>query len=175
MIFSKIKKHFLKKNIQQVSKTSKIVVANSEIKRIGVLTTNELNDLYDFSSIVKTKFSKYKNVNLYSFKNFNKKDVKTFNFFTHKDFDWRGEIKDPSLISFVNEQFDLLICYFDTNNIFLESIAQLSQANFKIGFSNVNQSVFDLEISENLKSFKNVENFNSELLKYLYILESKDL
>ena len=39
-----------------------------------------------------------------------------------------------------------------------------SQASFKIGFSNVNQSLFDLEISERIG---NIDSFHAELEKYL--------
>ena len=74
-----------------------------------------------------------------------------------------------SLQIFVDTPFDLLICYFDTNHVFLESLVKQSQASFKIGFSNVNQSLFDLEISERID---NIDSFHAEVEKYLQILGS---
>ena len=167
MIFSKIKEYFLQKELQRSSKANSRVVLASTIKRIGILTIKELNDEYYFKEKVKKVFPQYRSVNCYSYRDFNKTDEKSFTCFSEKDFDWRGGIKDNSLQSFVNESFDVLICYFDSNHVFLESLVQQSKAHFKIGFSNINQSLFDLEISE---SIKNVDSFNLELKKYLQIL-----
>jgi len=167
MIFSKIKEYFLQKALKHSSKEDRGVMLAKTIKRVGILTLKELNDEYDFKEKVKRVFPEYRSVNCYSYRDFNKTDEKSFTCFSEKDFDWRGEIKDNSLQSFVNESFDVLICYFDSNHVFLESLVQQSKAHFKIGFSNINQSLFDLEISE---SIKNVDSFNLELKKYLQIL-----
>jgi hypothetical protein len=172
MIISKIKEHFLQKDILETSNSNKRVVAVNKIKSIGILTSKELNDAYDFESKVKRVFPKYRSVNCYCYRDFNKKDEKSFDYFSQNDFDWKGKIKDDSLHSFVNEPFDVLLCYFNTNNIFLENLTKQSQASFKIGFSNVNEILFDLEISENIE---NVDNFNLELKKYLQILGSVEV
>tara|TARA_B110000091_G_scaffold212743_1_gene260185 strand:+ start:839 stop:1360 length:522 start_codon:yes stop_codon:yes gene_type:complete len=169
MIFSKIKKYFLQKEIQQSSKTNKRVVANNKIKNIGILTTMALSDVYGFEDKVKKLFPKHRSVNWYCYRRFYKGDEKSFHHFTNKDFNWKGKINDVSLQIFVDTPFDVLICYFDTNHIFLESLVKQSLASFKIGFSNVNQSLFDLEISERID---NVDRFNAELKKYLQILGS---
>jgi|TARA_B110000240_G_C13324798_1_gene378696 hypothetical protein len=169
MIFSKIKKYFLQKEIQQSFKISKRVVANNKIKNIGILTTMVLNDVYGFEEKVKKVFPKHRSVNWYCFREFYKGDEKSFHHFSNNDFNWKGKINDVSLQIFVDTPFDVLICYFDTNHVFLESLVNQSLASFKIGFSNVNQSLFDLEISERIE---NVDIFHTELKKYLQILGS---
>ncbi|MDA9245794.1 hypothetical protein N9R11_02355 [Polaribacter sp.] len=169
MIFSKIKKYFLQKEIQQSSKTSKRVVANNKVKNIGIVSTMELNNVYEFEQKVKKLFPKHRSVNWYLFREFHKGDEKSFHHFSNNDFNWRGKINDVSLQIFVDTPFDLLICYFDKNHVFLESLVKQSQANFKIGFSNVNQSLFDLEISERID---NIDSFHAEVEKYLQILGS---
>jgi hypothetical protein len=171
MIFLKIKEYFLQKEIQQPSKASKSIVANKKIKNIGILTTMELNDVYFFEEKAKKAFPKHRSVNWYSFRKFNKTDEKSFHHFSENDFDWKGKIKDVSLQTFVDQPFDVLICYFDANHVFLENLVKQSQANFKIGVSNVIQTLFDLEISENIE---NVDSFNTELKKYLQILGSME-
>jgi len=170
MIFSKIKEHFLRKALSQSADTNKSIVPSQTIIRIGILTLEELNATFDFKERIKKVFPKTRSINLYGYRTFKKSDEKSFYFFSENDFDWKGRIKDSSLQSFVDAPFDLLICYFDTNNIYLESLVKQSQASFKIGFSKVNQSLFDLEISE---SIEKVDNFNAEVKKYLQILGSK--
>jgi hypothetical protein len=171
MVFSKIKKYFLQKKIQQSFKTSKRVFANNKIKNIGILTTMALNDVYGFEDKVKKLFPKHRSVNWYCFREFHKRDEKSFHHFSNTDFNWKGKINDVSLQIFVDTPFDVLICYFDTNHVYLESFVKQSLASFKIGFSNVNQSLFDLEISERID---NVDVFNAELKKYLQILRSTE-
>lgn len=167
MIFSKIKEYFLRKELEQSPNTNKSIVDNQKIHKIGILTLKESNEVYDFKEKIKKVFPKTRSVHQYIYRSFNKSDEKSYYFFSENDFDWKGKIKDASLQSFVDESFDVLICYFDTNNIFLESLVKQSQSNFKIGFSNVNQSLFDLEISVPIEE---VDNFNTEVKKYLQIL-----
>ncbi len=169
MIFSKIKKYFLQKEIQQSSKTSKRAVVNNKIKNIGIVSTMALNDVLEFQEKVKKLFPEYRSVNWYCYREFHKSDEKSFHHFSSNDFNWKGKINDVSLQIFVDTPFDILICYFDRNHVFLESLVKQSQASFKIGFSNVNQSLFDLEISERIG---NIDSFHAELEKYLQILGS---
>jgi hypothetical protein len=169
MIFSKIKEYFLQKEVQQSFKTTKRVVANNKVKNIGIVTTMALNDVYGFEDKVKKLFPKHRSVNWYCFREFHKSDEKSFHHFSNNDFNWKGKINDVSLQIFVDTPFDILICYFDKKHVFLESLVKQSQASFKIGFSNVNQSLFDLEISERID---NVDSFHVELKKYLQILGS---
>ena len=171
MIFSKIKKYFLQKEILQASHTRNRVVVNNKIKNIGIVSTMALNDVHEFQEKVKKLFPGHRSVNWYCYREFHKSDEKSFHHFSENDFNWKGKIKDVSLQIFADTDFDILICYFDTNHIFLESLVQQSQACFKIGFSNVNQSLFDLEISEQIA---NVDSFHAELEKYLQILGSID-
>ena len=62
MIFSKIKKYFLQKEIQQSSKTSKRAVVNNKIKNIGIVSTMALNDVHEFQEKVKKLFPEYRSV-----------------------------------------------------------------------------------------------------------------
>ena len=62
----------------------------------------------------------------------------------------------------------MLIGYFNQPNLYAENAVLQSQATFKVGFSKVNSSLFDIEISEDIA---NVDQFIFELKKYLQILK----
>ena len=108
------------------------------------------------------------NVKVYSFLDYDKKNHKINSYFTEKDIDWNGAIQKADFRDFLNEPFDLLIGYFDTKNIFLELAVLKSKATFKVGFSDVNQRLYDMEIAEIPSK---IDNFLNELKKYLVILK----
>ena len=74
----------------------------------------------------------------------------------------------PNFQSFLEQPFDLLIGFFNVNNLYLEKAILQSKATFKAGFSGVNSKLYELEISSQLE---NVQQFSSELKKYLLILK----
>jgi acetolactate synthase small subunit len=108
------------------------------------------------------------NVKILTFLDYDKKNHTINSYFTEKDIDWYGAIQKADFRDFLNEPFDLLIGYFDTKNIFLELAVLKSKATFKVGFSDVNQRLYDMEIAE-IPS--NIDNFLNELKKYLVILK----
>lgn len=108
------------------------------------------------------------NVKILTFLDYDKKNHTINSYFTEKDIDWNGTIQKADFRDFLNEPFDLLIGYFDTKNIFLELAVLKSKATFKVGFSDVNQRLYDMEIAEIPSK---IDNFLIELKKYLVILK----
>lgn len=108
------------------------------------------------------------NVKILTFLDYDKKNHTINSYFTEKDIDWNGTIQKADFRDFLNEPFDLLIGYFDTKNIFLELAVLKSKATFKVGFSDVNQRLYDMEIAEIPSK---IDNFLNELKKYLVILK----
>ena len=108
------------------------------------------------------------NVKILTFLDYDKKNHTINSYFTEKDIDWNGAIQKADFRDFLNEPFDLLIGYFDTKNIFLELAVLKSKATFKVGFSDVNQRLYDMEIAEIPSK---IDNFLIELKKYLVILK----
>ncbi len=169
MAFGKFKKQSLLKRFQKELKLiPETRTPNSkEIHSVAILTNNELFEEIDIAEHVKSSLASVRNVHIYSYRVFKKSDPITYKHFTEKDIDWNGKIKDPSLESFLENPFDLLIGYFDTNNLYLEYCALKSKATFKIGFSKVNDKLFDLVVSENPK---NIDSFIAVIKKYLALL-----
>ncbi len=167
-VVSKLKQYFIKKKIEVLSKKTSISEDGSskKIKSIAIITTNDLSERYDFSDILIKKIQR-RNPQIYSYRKYNKDDKKSYKHFSEKDFNWKGVIEDTSLQRFLDEPFDLLICFFERKNLFLEFVVRCSNASFKVGFSEVDTSLFNLEIA---CSVNERDLFFEEMKKYLHIL-----
>ena len=143
------------------------IVSQKEILTFGILTTESVSSKIDVQSEIEAILG-LKNSKIYSFKKFNKSDEVTFKHFSEKDINWKGEFIEPTFQSFLEQPFDLLIGYFNHNHLYLEKAVLESKASFKAGFSEVNSKLYELEISTELD---NVQQFSSELKKYLQILK----
>lgn len=143
------------------------VVSQKEIRTVGILTTEAVSSKIDLQSEIETILG-LKNSKIFSFKKFNKSDEVSFKHFSEKDINWKGEFKEPTFQSFLEQPFDLLIGYFNHNHLYLEKAILESKAGFKAGFSDVNSKLYELEISIELE---NVQQFSLELKKYLQILK----
>lgn len=95
------------------------------------------------------------------------KDKHIKNCYSPKDFGWYGKIKSNELKTVLTKKYDLLINYSKIENIYCNLLVLQSKAAFKVGFSNADNRLYDLMIDCDLL---NVELFNSELKKYLKIL-----
>lgn len=173
MFLTKIKKRFIQKRIDElfISSHQKERLENSTIKKVGILTTREVSDQVDLVNKIEATLPDVRNVKIYSLRTYNKRDKKSYKHFSENDINWQGKILDASLQSFVDEPLDLLICYFDKNDLLLEYITLSSKAAFKVGLSGVNQRLFHMEVIE---SIKNIDSINKELKKYLKILGKID-
>tara|TARA_B100000768_G_scaffold33575_1_gene32126 strand:- start:1718 stop:2233 length:516 start_codon:yes stop_codon:yes gene_type:complete len=168
MLTAKLKHHFIKKKIDKFSKTlsSSNNRSAQKINSVGIITLDCFSKQHDFAQILNQKFQ-FRNPKTYSFRKFSKDNQKSYKHFSEKDFNWRGDITDTSLQSFLEEPFDLLICFFNKKNIFLEYTVTSSNAAFKVGFSEASSDFFDLDI---ICDINQVDLFFDEIKKYLEIL-----
>ncbi|MFN8142912.1 MAG: hypothetical protein U0073_00705 [Bacteroidia bacterium] len=68
-------------------------------------------------------------------------------FFTRKDLDFRLIPKDPIVLNFINEKFDILINYNSGKCFPLQYIAAMSQARFRIGrYDQRNMNAYDMMV-----------------------------
>lgn len=164
-----MKKSFLKKNFSKLLKLKEEQrqVSHDEVYTVAIVTNEAISESVDIPSKVEEILG-LENIKLYKYRPFRKNDIPTFKYFTEKDFNWKGKIKSKRLQNFCDEPFDLLIAYFHQPNLYAETVVLHSNAAFKVGFAKVNQSLFDIEISEH--PFQ-VDRFLIELKKYLIILQ----
>lgn len=160
----KIRKKFVKALSKSLENKE---ISQKEIKTVGIITLHSIAKDYKLKDQISTVLN-VNNVHQFCFKKFHKSDEVSYHQFTEKDIDWKGEFVNTNLESFLNQSFDLLIGYFNTNHLYLEKAVLESMATFKVGFANVNSSLFDIEIAEKIE---NSHQFFHELKKYLQILK----
>ena len=170
MAFRKIKKQFLSRRFQkelQLAPETK-TQNRDEIHTVAILTTQEFYETMKLPSLIKEYISTVRTVQVYYYKPFKKGEENTFKYFTENNFDRKGAVLDASFQNFLDNPFHLLIGFFERKNLYLEFAALKSNAAFKIGFSGVNDKIFDLVIAEEPK---NIDSFLTECRKYLQILD----
>ncbi|MBL4643245.1 MAG: hypothetical protein JKY44_06610 [Flavobacteriaceae bacterium] len=169
MLLAKLKEQLFKKKIQKrLNKTPDTrTPVSKEIHSVAIITTDKFSFELDIVKEIKSNFKSVRNVHIYAFRTFKKSDSISYNHFTEKDFDWSGKVKDPSLESFLENPFDLLIGYFNDRNVYLEFAALKSTATFKIGFAKVNDKLYDLVVNEQPN---NIDSFMEVIKKYLELL-----
>ena len=169
MIFQGFKESILKKKLKKLLfKNDGISTSSSKrIQTVGIITTNEITSKINLQEEIEAILG-VRNVKIYSLRAFNKTDEFSYKHFTRKDINWKGAFSQTNFKSFLDEPLDLLIGYFNTNDVFLESAVLQSKAQFKVGFSEVNAKLYEIEISEKIA---HVTAFTSELKKYLQIIK----
>jgi hypothetical protein len=95
------------------------------------------------------------------------KDQVTEEIITPKDFGWYGKVKSEKLKNILTNTCDLLINYSKVDNIYTNTLLLQYKAAFKVGFSHLDNRLYDLLISCNSTD---ISLFNKELKKYLKIL-----
>ena len=169
MILKAFKEKSNQKFINNLLSNRKVEVSDGKIKTVGVLFDDDQylkkDDFVDF----------FKDLNLLpsdqKFLIFSKTDSTNYNkwddVFESKDFGWKGKIKNNDLQNFINYKFDVLISFYTVNEIELNQVTAMSQANFKVGISNDDERLYDLIIDIAPSNFKN---FKTEFKKYITIL-----
>ncbi len=170
MLLEKFKKRILNKNFHRKlhALSHKRVASSKKIQTIGVLTTDALSSQLSIPDDLKHRFNTVADIQMYSFKKFTKKASTEDCYFTEKDFNWLGAVNNANFQSFLETPFDLLIGYFDEQHLFLELAIFKSTATFKVGFSNVNDTLYDLIVHEDTEDVSAV---NGLIIKYLKILK----
>ncbi|RKN81514.1 DUF6913 domain-containing protein [Ulvibacterium marinum] len=87
--------------------------------------------------------------------------------FSDKDLGWNGNIENSYALEFLSREYDLLINYFDEENLLIQLMSIKTKARVRVGFKTVDQSFNDIILNLPLKDFKT---FKMELKKYLGVL-----
>ena len=116
MFFNYIKELLTKKIVKKNLSNVKLSSSDGLIKTVGIIFDETY--FYEKDDLVKELVNEgilETNVEVLVFKNKIKK-TETFDYpvFSYKDLSWNGKIEKPEVQQFVNEPFDLLINYYDT-------------------------------------------------------------
>lgn len=166
MFLNYIKEFFVKKSLKNNLSNYKNEVFSKNVQTVGLLI-DESNFTHSEALIKELTLHGIasENIKVVAYKEkFNKKETYVRPTFGKKDINWKGEITEAFLNEFVNSEFDLLLSYYDIENLNLMIITSKSKAKFKIGFSAVDNNLNRWMINTELENYKL---FVSELFRYL--------
>jgi len=166
MFLNYIKEFFVKKSLNDNLNNEKSEVFTRNVQTIGLLI-DESN--FESSEALIKELTLHgialENIKVVAYREkFKEKEAYSRPTFGKKHINWKAEITESFLNEFVNSEFDLLVSYYDVENIILKLITSQSKAKFKVGFSAVDQRLNRLMISTELGNYKL---FVSELFRYL--------
>ncbi len=169
MFLNKIKDFFIKKKFKKSLLNVKYTPSVQPIKTVGIVFDETY--FYEKESLLKELIGygiAPENIRFFVFKDLVKKN-ETFDYpvFTHKDISWNGVFEKKQVNDFIISKFDLLISYYDTEKAALMLLTHLSKADFKVGFSSVDNRLNHFMINTKAENYKV---FVDELFKYLKIL-----
>ena len=168
-MFEKVKRRSLRKLTERNLAKRDLSQVNAPMKTLGFLVDEKLVQdfdlLYDFSLPLNLV---PKDVKVFSFIEVKKKLPSLLqNQVQCKDFNWKGEMHNQNASEFLDNNFDVLVGYYEGKHEFLDAMISQSKAKFKVGFAGADDRLFDLLIS--VKPTE-TELFKTELKKYLGIL-----
>ena len=172
MIFQRLKKHLLQKQLQKELEIYDELPRNlteDPIKNIAVLIEENALLLSSIRMDLEKELQVSSlDIEVLVFCPFDKKRTYLENEITEKDFGWSGSLKLNKLKEFVKSDYDLLINYGLEENLCWKVITLRSQSKFKIGFSSNENRLYDLSVSDTMRSTKVL---TREAEKYLKILK----
>ncbi|WGH75799.1 hypothetical protein P8625_01150 [Tenacibaculum tangerinum] len=161
-----------KKSIQKVY--DKLVVKEentqhkeTKVKSVAILLDNEALVNVVIANLTNIFPFQKTDIRVLVYKEYSKKEEPSPEFFTEKDIGFKASLKSDNLKDFVKNNYDLLINYTKTSNLITNMVTLLSQADFKAGFAEIDDRLYDIVVAD--ASF-NEAVLNQELKKYLTIL-----
>ena len=169
MILKAFKEKSNRKYVNNLLATRQSAVNNNKVKTVAVLlNTSEFHEFEVFRVYFKELGLTSPKHKIVAFTLDDKLEHNKWNaHYSPKDFGWKGKIKNLDLETFINEPYDMLICFFKNPVLQLNQITVASKANLKVGISTEDERLYDLIIDVDLKD---INIFKQELKKYLNIL-----
>lgn len=128
-------------------------------KKVGVLFNDDVSDRYQLQQLVVSNFDiEPSQIQLLGFSRHRYDKVEQPDFvFIQKDFSLFGEPKSEVISKFINFKYQYLFNFFGQDELCLELVALLTQANLKVGLAESNERINDLSFAletKNLDFFK---------------------
>jgi hypothetical protein len=169
MFFNYFKDFYTKKIVKNSLSNVKHVASESLIKKVGILIDESY--FYDKQALIQEliQFGITENdVKILVYRDkIKKQEVFDYPIYCQKDLSWKGSLDKKEIKDFINEPFDLLINYYDTEKVALLLVSHLSKASFKVGFASIDKRLNHFMIDTNAENYKI---FIEEMFKYLKIL-----
>ena len=171
MIFKSLHESLLNKKIKKSLNVldSENRIKPNPIKTIGCIVDPMFPvDVNNFNKLAFKIGLKEKDLKIITFQ----EDDNGFNIFsnmniTPSSISFTGDIKGNDSLEFISYEFDLLINFFNDNNI-LTLLSSKVKAKFRVGFDSVDSKLNDLIFSKKIKKF---DDFEVEFVKYLKLIK----
>lgn len=164
-----IKDFFLKRILKNNLYNVKSISSSVPMQTIGLLIDESY--FFEKETLVKEIISNgvlESNIKILVYRDKLKRDeVYSQPTFGAKHLNWNVKINNIEVKDFINENFDLLISYYDVEKAGLLKVTHDAKAQFKVGFSSIDKRLNHLMINTNAE---NHTVFVHELFRYLKIL-----
>ena len=157
----------IKRNIEKLVARSGRSSFSSTIKSVGILVDLTAFDTVKRLEKMALRLGDNISVSVLLYNDIENKKEDENLFFNDKAISFNGKIKEDKVTAFISKPFDLLLSYYNRENLVLQFVTAGSQAHFKVGFPLQMYQLNDLTIHVDLQ---NSSAFEAELLKYLKIL-----
>jgi hypothetical protein len=135
MFLNYFKDYFLKKKLKNYVSNVADVTSDNKVQTVGILVdeTFFFQTLALKEALVNADFLE-KNIAILAFKaDMKNNQVSNYPVFSWEHINWSFQIQEASVLDFIQNPFDVLVSYYDTNNSFLQWITYQSKASFKVG------------------------------------------
>ena len=171
MIFKSLHKNLLRKKINKslLSLEAQNRAKPSPIKTLGCIVDPMFPvDVNNFINLANRIGLKDKDLKIITFQ----ENDNGFNIFSNMNItpdsiSFYGNLKGNDSLEFISYEFDLLINFFNSNDV-LTLLSSKVNAKFRIGFDSVDPELNDLIFSSKIKKYLDFEN---ELVKYLKLIK----
>ncbi|WP_410175086.1 DUF6913 domain-containing protein [Psychroflexus curvus] len=160
-MLNSVQTYFIKKNL----KPSKSPMTGDRMSMVGVLFNADVSDRNQLREHIEHNFDEDSSKLIFlgfSRKNYEKEKKSNF-IFTKKDFSLLGQPRSEVITEFLKHNYKLLFNFFGENEHYLENIAQLAQANLKVGLCESSEKINDLLLDLESKDLR----FFEESSKYI--------
>ena len=152
-----------------VNKPKKEVQRKNGINSIGCIvnldTFENANLFYEFIEEFSLRPNAVKIIGYKSF--YDKNSPYSIPVFSDKDLGWKGAIENSYALEFLSREYDMLINYYNEENLLLELMTVKTNARVNVGFNEIDKVYNDLILNTSIDNFKV---FKKELKKYLKVL-----
>lgn len=100
-------------------------------------------------------------------KEYDKNSPYSIPMFSDRDLGWKGRIENGYVQEFLDRDYDVLINYYEEDNLMMKLLSVKTSARIKVGLGSQDTKVNDLILNTPLDDFKL---FKDELKKYLKVL-----
>jgi hypothetical protein len=154
---------------QELPKPREIIKKSGREKRVGIiLDLDKFSNPEQFSDLNKLLNLPPNSLFLIGYRRSNSRESSfSTPIFSDRDLGWNGVVENSNAVEFTDREYDLLLNFYNENNLLMQLVSIRSKARLRVGFEGVDPDFNDLILLLDPSDF---ELFKSELKKYLTIL-----